>query len=59
MKNIVIEFNENEFNAIVGIVDLGIKQIGIRAMEEDIISLVNKLKLAANENEKDKSDDKK
>ncbi len=42
-----IELTPAQFQALVGMLDIAIKQIGIRAMEDDIVGIMATVKAAA------------
>lgn len=42
-----LELTPSQFQALVGMLDIAIKQIGIRAMEDDIVGIMNAVKAAA------------
>lgn len=46
MNTVTLELTPGEFNALVGLLDAGVKTVGIRALEDDTVSLTKKLKKA-------------
>jgi len=42
-----LELTPEQFQALVGMMDVAVKQIGIRALEDDIVSLMSAIKAAA------------